>query len=73
MHLALSAVRGAPGLTAAERDEAGARLAAIECDYAAGLAVVKAAARFTTAGAAEFAGAEEYMRAVSTSRGCRSK
>jgi len=61
MHLALASILDSGALTADERDEATTRLAAVRRDYAEGLAVVAAGARFTARGAAAFAGAEAYM------------
>jgi HEXXH motif-containing protein len=61
MHLALAALLDSDALTAEERDEATTRQAAVRRDYAEGLAVVAAGARFTPRGAAVFAGAEAYM------------
>jgi HEXXH motif-containing protein len=61
MHMALAAVLDSGALTADERDEAATRLAAVRRDYAEGLAIVAAGARFTARGAAAFASAEAYM------------
>lgn len=61
MHLAVAGMLDSGKLDAAQRAMAAQSLQSIARDYAAGLSVMAAGARFTEAGAAAFAPAEAYM------------